>query len=145
MTSRLFFETHVSNNEQELNWMVASDEVNEHIVYFSKLDIFPIFENNDRALNDEQVEHEIANSKVNESLMTHQDIVTAYRLFLRREPENQEVVKLRVGAARDRILSSFLMSSEFLVHLENIKLVFESARLINSNSSTDSKVSNGAD
>jgi hypothetical protein len=98
----------------------------------------------DRVLNEEQTGHEIANSKVYESLMTHQDIVTAYRIFLRREPESTEVVKLRVGAARDRILSSFLMSSEFLVHLENIKLVFESARLINSNLSIDSKVLNGA-
>jgi hypothetical protein len=34
-------------------------------------------------------------------LMTAQDIVTAYRLFLRRQPENDAVIASRVGLPRE--------------------------------------------
>ena len=61
------------------------------------------------------------------SPMDRKEVVTAYKIFLRRFPESPEVIEPRVGMPRERLLSSFLMSPEHLQHPEHIKLIFDVA------------------
>jgi hypothetical protein len=63
-------------------------------------------------------------------LMTAQDIIAAYKIFLRRRPENMEGVTPRVGLTGDRILFDYLMSDEFTGRPEVAQLVFNCAKKI---------------
>jgi hypothetical protein len=45
--------------------------------------------------------------------VTSEDVVAAYKLFLNRLPENDEVVNLRVGRNAQSLLTEFLLSPEF--------------------------------
>jgi hypothetical protein len=63
-------------------------------------------------------------------LTNKKDVVTAYKIFLRRFPESPSVIEPRVGIPRERLLSSFIMSSEHLNKPEHVKLIFEVAKEI---------------
>ena len=58
------------------------------------------------------------------------DVVTAYKIFLRRFPESPDVIEPRVGIPRERLLGSFIMSGEHMNQPEHIKLIFEVAQEI---------------
>ena len=61
---------------------------------------------------------------------TPEDITAAYKLFLGRFPENNEVVQLRVGVDMPRLLRSFMLSDEFLIRQDNWPVVIEAAKKI---------------
>lgn len=56
------------------------------------------------------------------------EVVAAYRMFLRRDPESDAVIEPRLGIARERLLSTFMVSPEFLQRSENVKLLLEVAK-----------------
>lgn len=56
------------------------------------------------------------------------EVVAAYRLFLRRDPESEAVIEPRLGISREKLLSAFIVSPKFLQHAENINLVLEIAK-----------------
>jgi hypothetical protein len=58
----------------------------------------------------------------------HDEVVAAYRMFLRRDPESDAVIEPRLGIARERLLSTFMVSPEFLQRPENVKLLLEVAK-----------------
>lgn len=75
------------------------------------------------------------------------DVVTAYKIFLRRFPESPDVIEPRVGIPRERLFGSFIMSGEHMNQPEHIKLIFEvaqeiidKAKLIQSNDQTPQQV-----
>jgi hypothetical protein len=78
----------------------------------------------------DKIIEKIAGKSVN--TMSYEDIFSAYKIFLRRLPEATSVVLDRVGMPRERLLSSFMMSEEFLQHPSHIKILFEVAKLLNS-------------
>ena len=61
---------------------------------------------------------------------THEDVVAAYKLFLRRFPESQEVVNLRVDHSMDTLLNAFILSDEFIQNKTNWYAVVEAAKKI---------------
>jgi hypothetical protein len=69
-------------------------------------------------------------AQMDTDLMTAEDIIAAYKIFLRRRPENMEGVTPRVGLTGDRILFDYLMSDEFTGRPEVAQLVFNSAKKI---------------
>jgi hypothetical protein len=58
---------------------------------------------------------------------TREDVIAAYKIFLDRLPENEEVITPRIGLARERILSSFMTSKYFLSRPKNIQLLLLTA------------------
>ena len=64
------------------------------------------------------------------NLMTSEDVIAAYKIFLRRRPENMDGVTPRVGLTSDRILFDYLMSDEFTARPEVAQLVFNCAKKI---------------
>jgi hypothetical protein len=52
--------------------------------------------------------------QLNVMTMTHEDIIGAYKVFLKRHPETPNVVQPRVGMTSDMVLVDFLTSGEFL-------------------------------
>ena len=56
--------------------------------------------------------------------MSAEDIIAAYKIFLRRLPESMEVVTPRVGLSAERVLFDFMSSSEFTNRPEVANLVF---------------------
>lgn len=69
-------------------------------------------------------------AQMDTNLMTSEDIIAAYKIFLRRRPENMEGVTPRVGLTGDRILFDYLMSDEFTGRPEVAQLVFNCAKKI---------------
>ena len=61
-------------------------------------------------------------------LMSQEDIIAAYKIFLKRHPETLEVIRPRVGLTGDRVLVDFLSSSEFTSRPEVVKLIFALAK-----------------
>ena len=61
-------------------------------------------------------------------LMSQEDIIAAYKIFLKRHPETMEVIKPRVGITGDRVLVDFLSSSEFTSRPEVVNLIFALAK-----------------
>ena len=61
-------------------------------------------------------------------LMSQEDIIAAYKIFLKRHPETMEVIKPRVGLTGDRVLVDFLSSSEFTSRPEVVNLIFAIAK-----------------
>jgi hypothetical protein len=66
----------------------------------------------------------------NKTGMDRDQIIAAYRLFLRRDPESDEVISPRLGMSRENLLSTFVMSGEFLQRPEHVKLLLEVAQTI---------------
>lgn len=58
---------------------------------------------------------------------TREDVIAAYKIFLDRLPESEEVITPRIGLARERILSSFMTSKYFLSRPKNIQLLLLTA------------------
>ncbi|WP_165803959.1 hypothetical protein [Limnohabitans planktonicus] len=58
------------------------------------------------------------------------EVIAAYRLFLRRDPESEAVIAPRLGMSRENLLSTFVMSPEFLQRPEHVKLLLEVATSI---------------
>lgn len=56
------------------------------------------------------------------------EVVAAYRLFLCRDPESDTVIEPRLGMSREKLLSTFIVSPEFLQRSDNVKLLLEVAR-----------------
>ena len=69
-------------------------------------------------------------AQMDTNLMTAEDIIAAYKIFLRRRPENMDGVTPRVGLTGDRILFDYLMSDEFTGRPEVAQLVFNCAKKI---------------
>ena len=69
-------------------------------------------------------------AQMDTNLMTSEDIIAAYKIFLRRRPENMDGVTPRVGLTGDRILFDYLMSDEFTGRPEVAQLVFNCAKKI---------------
>ena len=61
-------------------------------------------------------------------LMSQEDIIAAYKIFLKRHPETMEVIKPRVGLTGDRVLVDFLSSREFTSRPEVVNLIFALAK-----------------
>jgi hypothetical protein len=57
-------------------------------------------------------------------VMSAEDIIAAYKIFLKRVPESIEVVTPRVGLSAERVLFDFMSSSEFTNRPEVANLVF---------------------
>jgi hypothetical protein len=57
------------------------------------------------------------------TLVTREDVIACYKIFLRRIPENEEVITARIGVTRERILTAFMTSKNFLGQPENIQLI----------------------
>lgn len=53
-------------------------------------------------------------SKIDPIKMNAQDITSAYKIFLNRAPENEQVVDSRIDKSPDEILAGFMNSSGFL-------------------------------
>jgi len=62
--------------------------------------------------------------------MTQDDVIAAYKIFLRRKPENQMVVDTRLGLSREKLLVHFITAKEFTRYPENINLILQTARQI---------------
>ncbi len=62
--------------------------------------------------------------------MTRDDVVAAFRLFLRRDPESEAVIEPYLGRGRERLLGAFLTSAEFLQWPEHLRLIVEVAQVI---------------
>ena len=56
------------------------------------------------------------------------EVIAAYRLFLRRDPESDAVIAPRLGLAREQLLRAFMVSPEFLQRAGNVKLVLDVAK-----------------
>ena len=56
--------------------------------------------------------------------MSAEDIIAAYKIFLKRLPESMEVITPRVGLSAERVLFDFMSSSEFTNRPEVANLVF---------------------
>ncbi len=61
-------------------------------------------------------------------LMSAEDIIAAYKIFLKRHPETMDVIQPRVGLTGDRVLVDFLSSSEFTSRPEAVNLIFALAK-----------------
>jgi hypothetical protein len=57
-------------------------------------------------------------------VMSAEDIIAAYKIFLKRVPESMEVVTPRVGLSAERVLFDFMSSSELTSRPEVANLVF---------------------
>ncbi len=62
--------------------------------------------------------------------MTREDVVAAFHLFLRRDPESEAVIEPYLGRERERLLGAFLTSAEFLHWPEHLRLIVEVAQAI---------------
>ena len=62
--------------------------------------------------------------------MTREDVVAAFHLFLRRDPESEAVIEPYLGRERERLLGAFLTSAEFLQWPEHLRLIVEVAQSI---------------
>ena len=71
-----------------------------------------------------------------ESVVGRDEVIAAYRLFLRRDPESDAVISPRLGMAREKLLSSFMVSPEFLQRGENVNLVLEVAKSVEQRQAT---------
>ena len=71
-----------------------------------------------------------------ESVVGRDEVIAAYRLFLRRDPESDPVIAPRLGMAREKLLSSFMVSPEFLQRGENVNLVLEVAKSVEQRQAT---------
>lgn len=71
-----------------------------------------------------------------ESVVGRDEVIAAYRLFLRRDPESDAVIAPRLGMAREKLLSSFMVSPEFLQRGENVNLVLEVAKSVEQRQAT---------
>ncbi len=61
---------------------------------------------------------------------TQEDVVAAYKLFLRRFPESQNVVDSRVDQSMDTLLKAFILSDEFIQNKANWVAVVDAAKRI---------------
>jgi len=61
---------------------------------------------------------------------TAQDVAAAYKMFLRRNPENMEVIEARVGLPSEKLLLAFMTSEECLQHEENRQVILEAAKMM---------------
>jgi len=65
-----------------------------------------------------------------QTVVGRDEVIAAYRLFLRRDPESDEVIAPRLGITREKLLSTFIVSPEFLQRAENVNLVLEVAKSV---------------
>jgi len=72
----------------------------------------------------------VAETATAEAVVGRDEVIAAYRLFLRRDPESEEVIAPRLGMARENLLSTFIVSPEFLQRAENVNLVLEVAKSV---------------
>ncbi len=63
-------------------------------------------------------------------LMTREDVIAAYKIFLRRRPVVQEDIEPRLGMTGDRVLFDYLMCDEFTNRPEIAQLIFNCAKKI---------------
>lgn len=59
-----------------------------------------------------------------------QDVAAAYKIFLRRNPESNEVINMRVGLPSEKLLLAFMTSEECLQHEENRKVILDAAKMM---------------
>lgn len=65
--------------------------------------------------------------------MTREDIIAAYKLILKRMPENEEVVTPRIGLFGLQLLPEFLLSDEFAKRPEAPDLIYSAIKELKSN------------
>ncbi len=79
-------------------------------------------------------------------VMSAEDVIAAYKIFLKRHPENLQVIEPRVGHTSDRVLYDFITSGEFLARPEVPNLILALAKKIidaqKANSQHDASVPN---
>ncbi len=63
-------------------------------------------------------------------VMSAEDVIAAYKIFLKRHPENLQVIEPRVGHTSDRVLYDFITSGEFLARPEVPNLILALAKKI---------------
>jgi len=71
-----------------------------------------------------------SNDLESEAVVGRDEVIAAYRLFLRRDPESDDVIAPRLGITREKLLSTFIVSPEFLQRAENVNLVLEVAKSV---------------
>ena len=62
--------------------------------------------------------------------MTREDVIAAFKIFLGRQPESEEVLKTWIGVKPQALLVDFLRSSEFLGNPTKSQLVLVLAKKI---------------
>jgi len=62
--------------------------------------------------------------------ITKNDIITAYRIFLNRFPENEEMLQPWIGTPFDKIFGSFVLSEEFLNRSEFWPSLVKAAQIV---------------
>jgi hypothetical protein len=62
--------------------------------------------------------------------MTSEDVIAAYKLFLNRFPENQEVLEQKIGALPISLIREFLASDEFLSRAELWHSIIGAAKIV---------------
>jgi len=76
-------------------------------------------------------------------VMTKEDVVAAYKIFLNRLPESVEVVNARVGQNSETNLIDFVLSDEFLKRPEVSEIMTKAAKIVQADeSNTGSKAIN---
>jgi hypothetical protein len=60
--------------------------------------------------------------------VVREEVIAAYRLFLRRDPESEAVIASRLGLSRERLLATFMVAPRFLQRAENVRLLIEVAK-----------------
>ena len=75
--------------------------------------------------------------------MNGQDIIAAYKIFLKRFPESNETIRTRIGLPSDRNLFDFLSCDEFIGRKEVAKLIVATAQKMLQVHRQDSESSNG--
>jgi hypothetical protein len=81
-------------------------------------------------INQDERQSVVKSNQLNTLEITQEDVIAAYKIFLKRLPESMDVINLRVKMNSDRLLIDFLSSSEFLNRAECKQLIFSLAKKI---------------
>jgi hypothetical protein len=111
-------------NQNNFEIMLANQR-NEFLADASKFDSAEFEER----MANRKTDFEFARNALSSNTTT-EDITAAYKFFLGRFPENNEVVQQRIGLDAQFILRTFMLSQEFLQKQENWPMVIEAAKRI---------------
>jgi hypothetical protein len=82
---------------------------------------------------------DVPSAQIGTMTANRDDVIAAYKVFLRRPPENQMVIDSRVGSSREKILVNFMTAKEFLRYPENIILILQVAKAMEAQGSDSTK------
>jgi hypothetical protein len=93
-----------------------------------------------------EIEPPVANELPKGLVTTREDVIAAYKIFLGRMPESEDVITLWLSSNPEAVLAGFLKSQEFLGHPQKAPFILALAKKIlddrkQAESSTDSFIS----